>query len=74
MNRTIHKLAVGLTTVALTLAAGGTLAASYPGDVEQDDFWQKKPNDFVFGNHIDTHVQLKMMEKQGEPVSLQGSF
>jgi len=28
----------------------------------------------MFGNHIDTHVQLRMQKKMGTPESLQGSF
>jgi hypothetical protein len=34
--------------------------------------WQAPPYDFVFGNHMDTHVQLKLKTKRGEPQSLQG--
>ena len=45
-----------------------------PGDVVPGDAWQAAPNNFLFGNHIDTHIQLRFEEESGVPVSLRGSF
>lgn len=45
-----------------------------PGDVEQGDPWKVAPYDFLFGNHIDTHIQLALKLKKGEPQSLRGSL
>ncbi|MDH3595900.1 MAG: hypothetical protein OEM93_13730 [Rhodospirillales bacterium] len=63
---------------ALTFVPGGFGAHAKPvprpGDVEQGDPWQQAPYDFVFGNHIDTHVQLRLEEEDDAPVSLRGSF
>ena len=70
--------------LALLLAAPPLLAdddsdsdnvsSGNPGDVEQGDPWKLAPYDFLFGNHIDTHIQLKMKLKKGEPKSLKGSL
>jgi hypothetical protein len=64
--------------IALPLLLNGITAQAKPkprpGDVGMGDLWQAPPNDFVFGNHIDTHVQLRLEDEGGTPVSLRGSF
>lgn len=36
------------------------------------DELHEKPYDFLFGNHIDTHLETKLKLKKGEPGSLKG--
>lgn len=43
-------------------------------DVNPSDLWQAPPYDFVFGNHLDTHIQLKLTTKRGEPRKLSGGL
>ncbi len=47
---------------------------AFPGDVEQGDSWQAPPYDFNFGNHIDTHIQLRLKTRKGEPKFLKGAL
>lgn len=59
--------------VALALFAA--VANAGPGTVNPGDSFHAAPFDFLFGNHIDTHQQLKMtVTAGGEPVSLTGFF
>jgi hypothetical protein len=52
-----------------------TAAHAGPGDVYPGDTFHAAPFDFLFGNHIDTHQQLKLKEKTGgKPATLKGSF
>ena len=78
MNRFFYYLTIGFATLALTLSAFETQAKGRPqrpGDVGPGDSWQQPPFDFHFGNHVDTHVQLKLKEDQdGKPIQLWGSF
>jgi hypothetical protein len=46
----------------------------FPEVVVQGDPWQAPPYDFIFGNHIDTHVQLELKTKREQPKSLKGWF
>ncbi len=78
MNRMFDYLAIGLATLALAptafdVQAGGILQR--PGTVKPGDPWQQPPFDFNFGNHVDTHVQLRLREdRHGNPKQLWGSF
>ena len=45
-----------------------------PRDVGPGDLWQVAPYDFVFGNHLDTHIQLRLKTKGGAPKSLDGAL
>lgn len=78
MNRFYCNVAIAFTGLTLTLIPFDTHAKGppqqYPGDVGPDDTWQQLPYDFNFGNHIDTHIQLKAEVEAGIPVSLKGSF
>lgn len=80
MKKSAHYLLVGLATLALTLAGVEVQAAKKaknerPGDVEMNDFWKEGKFNFVFDNHMDTHVQLKYDEDdQGNPEELWGSM
>ena len=38
------------------------------------DGFQEAPYDFLFGNHLDTHHELKIKIKKGDPDSLKGSL
>lgn len=52
-----------------------TMAAyAGPGDVYPGDTFHAAPFDFLFGNHIDTHQQLKLKKAGGKPSELKGSF
>jgi hypothetical protein len=52
-----------------------TMAHAGPGDVYPGDTFHAAPFDFLFGNHIDTHQQLKLKTKSaGKPSTLKGSF
>lgn len=46
----------------------------FPRIVVQGDPWHAPPYDFIFGNHIDTHVQLELKTKRERPKSLKGWF
>jgi len=70
MYKTIFYLA-GL----FLLVTGATIhAAPLPGDVAPGNSWQMAPFNFTFGNHVDTHVQLRLKSRMGSPESLAGSF
>ena len=67
ITRTIFSLA------ALALAA--TAANAGPGTVRPGNSFHAAPYDFLFGNHMDTHQQLRLTTTKGkEPKSLQGAF
>lgn len=67
---------VFISLVALVLALSGTaVQAAWPGDVYPGDVFHAAPFDFLFGNHIDTHIQLKLKtRKDGSAKKLRGSF
>lgn len=44
----------------------------FPQVVVAGDPWQAPPYDFIFGNHIDTHVQLELKTKREQPKALKG--
>jgi hypothetical protein len=59
----------------IVIAFMATAAHAGPGDVYPGDTFHAAPFDFLFGNHIDTHQQLKLKEKTGgKPATLKGSF
>jgi hypothetical protein len=77
MQKSAHYLLIGLATLALTLAGveGQAAKKDRPGDVGPGGDWKVAPFDFVFGNHMDTHVQLKYDEDDsGNPEELWGSL
>lgn len=85
MNTKTAFSGLGAAALALLLAGPAVLAddddpdseeqsSGIPGDVEQGDPWKVAPFDFLFGNHIDTHIQLELKLKKGEPKSLGGSL
>jgi hypothetical protein len=51
------KLIICLMSLALALA-GTTVQAGFPGNVFPGNTFHAAPFDFLFGNHIDTHIQL----------------
>jgi hypothetical protein len=63
-----------LLTASLCAAATVVHSAPRPGSVTPGDDWQSAPYDFQFGNHIDTHTQLRLVAPQGKPNKLIGSF
>lgn len=68
------SLMISILTVMLCVTTSILQAAPRPGDVAYGDAWQAAPYDFQFGNHIDTHTQLKLIAPQGKPNKLSGSF
>jgi hypothetical protein len=76
MNKSAHYLIVGLATLALTLSGLEVQAKKTvrPGDVAPGDPWKQGRFNFVFDNHMDTHVQLTYDEDDGEPEELWGSM
>lgn len=85
MNKKIAFSGLFAVTLALLLASPVILAddddsdrdrqsGGIPGDVEPGDPWKVAPFDFLFGNHIDTHIQLELKLRKGEPKSLKGSL
>lgn len=81
----MRKTRFGFTAMiaALALAMPGvTLLADDDDDDDDDernlefvqpgDLWQAPPFDFVFGNHMDTHIQLNLKTRRGEPKLLKG--
>ncbi|MGB5259523.1 MAG: hypothetical protein WBO34_03260 [Gammaproteobacteria bacterium] len=70
----MKKIIIGL--MVLTLSISGTAAkAGWPGDVYPGDTFHAEPSDFLFGNHIDTHIQLDLKTTVGGyPKRLRGSF
>lgn len=70
----MRKVLVSFVALALALSATAVQAA-WPGDVYPNDVFHAAPFDFVFGNHIDTHIQLELKtKKDGFPKELSGSF
>ena len=76
MHRFLYNWAIGLAIPAFTLSSfeSQAIGPKYPINVAPGQAWQQPPYDFNFGNHIDTHIQLKLVEEGGQPVSLKGSF
>lgn len=76
MEKSAHYLIVGLATLAFMLAGLEVQAAKKdrPGEVAVGDPWKAAPFTFVFDNHMDTHVQLRYDEDDGEPEELWGSM
>jgi hypothetical protein len=70
----MYKIIFYLAGLFMLVTVGSIHAAPRPGDVAPGDNWQANPFDFTFGNHIDTHVQLKLKNKMGNPDSISGSF
>ena len=61
--------------VTITIAFTGTTALAGPGAVYPGDSFHAAPFDFIFGNHMDPHQQLKLKTTAGgDPKSLKGSF
>jgi hypothetical protein len=59
--------------IALVFFATGAHAG--PEDVYPGDTFHAAPFDFLFGNHMDTHQQLKLKTAgDGQPGTLKGSF
>lgn len=70
----MRKVLVSSMALALALSATAVQAA-WPDDVYPGDVFHAAPFDFVFGNHIDTHIQLELKtRKDGSPKNLRGSF
>lgn len=85
MNNKTAFPCLGAAALALILVSPAALAddddadsdgrdGGIPGDVEQGDSWKAAPFDFLFGNHIDTHIQLELKLKKGEPNALKGTL
>lgn len=71
---TMKKPIISLMALALALP-GTAVQAAWPGDVIPGDSFHAAPYDFLFGNHIDTHIQLELKtRKDGTPKRLKGSF
>ena len=68
------NIITALIATMLCVAAPMLSAAPRPGSVTTGDAWQAAPYDFLFGNHIDTHTQLRLVAPQGVPNKLIGSF
>ena len=59
----------------VVFALSGTAANAGPGTVYPGDSFHAAPYDFLFGNHMDTHQQLRLTTTAGgEPKTLRGSF
>ena len=70
----MRKVFISVVAVALALS-GAAVQAAWPGDVIPDDVFHAAPFDFLFGNHIDTHIQLELKtKKDGSAKKLSGSF
>ncbi len=75
--KSVNYLIIALTGLALLLAGveGQAAKKQRPGDVGVGDDWKQGRFDFVFDNHMDTHVQLKYDEdRSGNPEELWGSM
>ncbi len=71
----MKKLILGLMSLILTLAGTTVQALGWPGDVYPGDTFHAAPYDFLFGNHIDTHIQLNLRTRYtGDPKVLTGAF
>lgn len=74
MRNPVAQWVVGYVVLTVLSISAPAKADPKPGDVAQGDPWQAEPHTFVFGNHIDTHIQLQLKTKQDEPASLKGAF
>ncbi len=73
MKRTIMGFAAIVATLVMGMSTTVAFADDYDlREVGPGDPWQVPPYDFVFGNHMDTHIQLWLKTKNGEPKSLKG--
>jgi hypothetical protein len=75
----MKKTRIGLIVITAALAMGISAPVAFADDydlkeVGPGDHWQVAPYDFIFGNHMDTHIQLRLKTKHGEPRSLKGYF
>ena len=70
----MRKVLFSFMALALALSATAVQAA-WPDHVFPGDEFQAAPFDFLFGNHIDTHIQLKLeTNMDGSPKSVSGAF
>ena len=77
MRKTTTFLVAGTASITALFWGAGAIAddsQKFPGDVEQYDSWQAEPYDFLFGNHLDTHIQVSLKTKKGQPKSLRGAL
>lgn len=74
MRNPVAQLGFGL--VAFTFFGAGVPANAdpKPADVAQGDPWQAEPYTFIFGNHLDTHVQLQLKTRLYGQASLIGAL
>jgi len=71
----MNKLIIVLMSLAMMLSGTTVQARGWPGDVYPGDTFHAAPYDFLFGNHIDTHIQLNLKTSRGgTPKSLMGAF
>lgn len=56
------NIEISILTAMLCVTSSMLQAAPRPGDVAYGDTWQAAPYDFQFGNHVDTHSQLRLIE------------
>lgn len=72
MRKTLSAFVALLTALyGAAVQAGPT----WPGNVCPGDEFHAAPFDFLFGNHIDTHIQLNLRTKRdGSPRRLWGAF
>ena len=77
MRKITTFLVAGTAAITALFWGAGAIAdddQKFPGDVEASDPWQEAPYDFLFGNHLDTHIQLSLKTKKGQPKSLRGAL
>lgn len=77
MKKTNMGFAAIVATLAMGTSANVAFAEHYEDFLEigPGDLWQVPPYDFVFGNHMDTHIQLKLKTRwNGTPKYLYGYF
>lgn len=77
MRKTTTFLVAGTASITALFWGAGAIAddsQKLPGDVEPGGSWKEAPYDFKFGNHLDTHVQVSLKTKKGQPKSLRGAL
>ena len=77
MRKTTTFLVAGTASITALFWGAGAIAddgQKLPGDVGPGDSWKVAPYDFKFGNHLDTHVQVSLKTKKGQPKSLRGTL